>query len=385
MGLLLKALSQNSPPSADDALAQEDDPKKTIPRKINRPKSIVIQPLDQIPPAELAQPEGLADETAVSETAKISLPADDFRSNFSSPPTVHILRPIAATFAQTPVVAPDAMQDSQAVKSTDSVKVKVEQSELGPVENSDQLSVEPSYSIPTEQPHAPDLIEPAPPLEESDADVLAHRLEELNELIADEIAGIPPVLAISPAAAPMPAPTSPLSAPAGIAPIAAPTASSVIAQLPPPASFEPPLLSAPIPALQLRREYQELCDHLLTRISLTDRPTLLFADAGRAVQEAAWLVPLAHCLSEWRNQTQPASNSALAYTNGAKSQSARPLSSSGAAQILIVEAAGPACGISAMLGLTPRPGLGELLDGRVDWKDVVQPTAQANIYLLAHG
>jgi len=44
---------------------------------------------------------------------------------------------------------------------------------------------------------------------------------------------------------------------------------------------------------QLRPEFRELCDHLLSRFPLTKHCTLLLVDAGRAPLDHTWLLPLA--------------------------------------------------------------------------------------------
>jgi hypothetical protein len=112
----------------------------------------------------------------------------------------------------------------------------------------------------------------------------------------------------------------------------------------------------------LREEYRELRDHLLARFPLQKPATLLVVDAGRAVCDAWWLMPVAV---------------GIAQHIGEKSNRG--------ANILIVEAAGPDCGLARGLALECAGGLTELITDGMPLEAALTPTEHPQIQLLARG
>ncbi len=138
--------------------------------------------------------------------------------------------------------------------------------------------------------------------------------------------------------------------PAAVIPIAAPAITA----------------SAWVPAVKVRDEYRELRDHLLARFKLDEPSTLLAIDAGRVTNDASWLAPFAASL--WETLSEEPS----------RHLSAPP-------RILLVEAAGPECGIARHLGLDCPKGLVDVLLGAADWAAAIQPTYHPQIDLLSRG
>ncbi len=121
-----------------------------------------------------------------------------------------------------------------------------------------------------------------------------------------------------------------------------------------------------VPAVKIRDEYRELRDHLLARFRLDEPSTLLAIDAGRVTNDASWLAPFAASL--WETLSEEPS----------RHLSAPP-------RILLVEAAGPECGIARHLGLDCPKGLVDVLLGAADWAAAIQPTYHPQIDLLSRG
>ncbi len=119
------------------------------------------------------------------------------------------------------------------------------------------------------------------------------------------------------------------------------------------------------PSLAFAGEYRELCSHLLARFTFDEPRTLLWIDAGSAVGDASWLVPLAECLCQELNQAAAESTKI--------------------AKILVIEAAGAASGIASSLGLESPNGLAEILRDGADWAATVQATPHPQVDLLAAG
>ncbi len=127
-------------------------------------------------------------------------------------------------------------------------------------------------------------------------------------------------------------------------------------------SIAAPIDRPPSQNLPLREEYRELRDHLLARFPLQRPCTLLVIDAGRTTHDASWLVPLAVSIVQHVGEK----------TN-------RNL------KILIVEAAGPDCGVALNLGLQCDAGLTSTLDDATKLLDIIGPTEHPQVYLLARG
>jgi hypothetical protein len=129
---------------------------------------------------------------------------------------------------------------------------------------------------------------------------------------------------------------------------------------PPTSAFTPP---------EVREEYRELRDHLLSRFTIKQHTTWLFVDAGRTVSDCSWLMPLAVSLIEHLT----------ARPSVAGSRKSSP------PQILLVEAAGANCEIARGMGLDVRSGLAEVLRGTVTWQAALQATMHPQIQLLSRG
>ncbi|HEY2882342.1 MAG TPA: hypothetical protein VGJ15_07915 [Pirellulales bacterium] len=127
------------------------------------------------------------------------------------------------------------------------------------------------------------------------------------------------------------------------------------------ASTAPPAPAAPL--RNIKPEFRELRDQLLSRLNIAKHPTLLFVDAGREVSDAAWLLPLATCIVDRLN----------ADRNSAQTS------------ILIVEAAGSNCGLAQTLGLDIHTGLNHLLTAKSEWHTFIQSTPHPQIKLLGRG
>ncbi|HEY2760408.1 MAG TPA: hypothetical protein VGI75_06685 [Pirellulales bacterium] len=164
-----------------------------------------------------------------------------------------------------------------------------------------------------------------------------------------------------------------LKAPATISP-PLPSVAPLAAALTPPVQLTPiaaivpssPAIgspTAPTPALNIKPEFRELRDQLLSRLNISKHPTLLLIDAGQNIGDSSWLLPLAMSLVEKLN---------------AASRDTPP-------QILIVEAAGSNCGIAQTLGLDAHLGLNHVLARRTDWQATVQSTPHPQIKLLGRG
>jgi Mrp family chromosome partitioning ATPase len=125
-------------------------------------------------------------------------------------------------------------------------------------------------------------------------------------------------------------------------------------------------LSTPaLPPIDMSVEYQELCQHLLSRFRLEKHSTLIAIDAGRDSTDASWLFPFAAGITQ---------NLAALDDNG-------PVPP----RILIVEAAGPNCGIAQSLGIRSQVGLGEALADETKLKDAIHSTEHPQVFLLERG
>lgn len=133
----------------------------------------------------------------------------------------------------------------------------------------------------------------------------------------------------------------------------------------PPLPKTPATVSAPTTTspLNVKPEFRELRNQLLSRLNLSTHPTLLLVDAGREVGDAAWLLPLAASIIEKLNALRGHAQS----------------------QILLVEGAGPNCGLAQALGLDTHLGFNHVLNGRSDWPPALQSTLHPQIKLLGRG
>jgi len=113
------------------------------------------------------------------------------------------------------------------------------------------------------------------------------------------------------------------------------------------------------------RSYGRLWDNLSAAI--LDAPPWAIVVAGAdASERATWLLPMAVAFA------QRCSGKILLVDAAARGPGASPSNTNGN-------------GLSDLLGLTCRFGLADVLEGAVDWRNAVEPTAVARIGLLASG
>ena len=206
------------------------------------------------------------------------------------------------------------------------------------------------------------------------ADPTSQSLTQLERLLALELHEPTATLSIEPPAQPIPLlPLLPASLPTETPATTQPTALAEVHSAPITVSISPPP-APPAKPLQLRQEFRELRDHLLTKFPLQQHATLLFVDAGRTPTDASWLVPFATSLLDYLT-TQNESAAPLRPTT---SQQQTP-------RILIVEAAGDQSEIARSLGLETGPGLAEIARRELPWSDALQSTPHPSIQLLSAG
>jgi hypothetical protein len=210
-----------------------------------------------------------------------------------------------------------------------------------------------------------------PTAKPSPASASSQSLNQLERLLALELNQPEAAKSLPPQASFEPIPLLPAPAPIEVQPVVRPIAP--VPELTSTIALSLALLPAPQP-LQLRQEFRELRDHLLTKFPLQQHSTLLFVDAGRTPTDASWLVPFAaSLLDHLTTNRQPATSNG---SNEAQQQTPR---------ILLIESAGPQSGIARSLGLETGPGLAEIARGELAWPGALQSTPYPNLQLLSAG
>jgi hypothetical protein len=204
--------------------------------------------------------------------------------------------------------------------------------------------------------------------DETVSEIAWQRLDELQELVTTDLTNYDSVAltesAVDIGGIDLPAllPSPPISAPLSPSP---PSAAPAFEAEKPTAAIFPASTSHLLSTqpLNLKPEFRELRDQLLSRLPLTQHPTVMFVDAGQTCSNVAWLLPIAAGMVE-----------------KASSQI-----STADCKVLLVEAAGPSCGLSEVFGIDTHVGLTHVLNGRSQWQAAIQPTFYPNIKLLGAG
>ena len=366
-----------------------------------------LQRIDSRMPPAVAEPEETIVPAPIALSAKISAGHEPGGLLRDPEPalTVPLIRIPAAT-AELPSDVPESPAievDSEEPAEETAIAEEAVADVFDPVEllrPIESISLDALFAVPFEM-EQPKLIEPSPPprvglsspvllmtatVHETVSDespVVAEpelnietALEEINDLrellTAEEIDDVNvsaviepvPVIELSQVIEPPPViETTPVIVP-----------SAKLQSWPPHTSL--PHTSPPQP-LKLSDEYRELRDHFLSRFPLESHSTLLLVDAGRMVTDVAWLTPFVASLLEHLNarRREPTLQpDAKFFTESPAPPTA-----------LLIEAAGPDCGLARSFGLDVNSGLSEVLRGDITWKSAIQATNDPQIQLLGRG